>query len=212
MTILRRTWKGFSMGVTDRIRSLGRELDRLQGFRAHAAKSLQEQKARLDEAETRVAACKGAQAILQEVAKKTQEQLQYRISELATLALAGVLDNPYSFVLEFDAKASSTAATFYFERDGAKVPPIDASGGGAVDIASLVLRMTMWSLMRPRTSNCLILDEPLKWLKGGDMPVKGAVMLQEISHRLGIQVVMVSHSPELIDGADNIIEIKRRTS
>ncbi|NIU00181.1 MAG: hypothetical protein GWN01_04340, partial [Nitrosopumilaceae archaeon] len=53
------------------------------------------------------------------------------------------------------------------------------------------------------------MDEPLKWLKGGDLPIKGSHMIKEISKKLGIQIIMISHSPELIEGADRVFEVKK---
>ena len=56
----------------------------------------------------------------------------------------------------------------------------------------------------------LILDEPLKHLKGNDMPEKGAELIRSISEKLGIQVIMVSHDPALISEADKVFSVKIR--
>ena len=190
-----------------RIRDARTLLDRRVGQRDQLEREKRRAATERAESEEALEAVRMALEVVQAVAKETQEQLEYRVSELATLALSGILDNPYEVVLDFETKANNTQAHILFHRDGESVRPMDASGGGAVDIASLALQMTMWSIGRPRTRNLMVLDEPLKWLKGKNMPVKGALMLREMSHRLGVQVLMVSHGPELIDGADNVIEV-----
>lgn len=148
-----------------------------------------------------------AQLILQEAAKMTQENLQYRISTLVTLAMEAVFDDPYKVQLEFEPMRGKTVANLFFEKDGNAVLPCDASGGGAVDVGSLGLMFSLWTLQVPKTRNLFVLDEPLKWLKGGDLPAKGAKMLSQISHRLGLQILMVSHSPELIEHADRVFKV-----
>ena len=143
-------------------------------------------------------------------AKQTQEALEYQISDLVTFAMSLVFEDPYKLVLEFTERRGSTEADIYFERDGSKVDPVSSSGGGAVDIASFALRLSFWALQVPRSRNTMILDEPLKWLKGGELPHKGSEMIKSISEKLDLQIIMVSHQPELIDSADNFIEVKKK--
>lgn len=193
--------------IEKRFEAVQQKIHRLQGQKERTETNLKRSLQEKSVQEERLEDIKKALEIVYQVAKETQDQLEYKVSELATLALGGVLDSPYKLSLEFETKNNSTQAHILFERDGEKIHPLLSSGGGAVDIASLALQMTMWSISRPRKRNILVLDEPLKWLKGKDMPIKGALMLREMSHRLGVQVFMVSHGPELIDGADNVIEV-----
>lgn len=152
--------------------------------------------------------CEEAQLIIQTVAELTQNQLVFHVTEIVTLALASVFQNPYEFGIEFVQRRGRTECDLFFMRNGKQVDPMDASGGGAVDVAAFALQIALWSLGRPRYRNTLILDEPLKFLKGEDLPEKGALMIKEISERLGIQVIMVSHIPDQIEGSDRVFEMK----
>ncbi len=152
-------------------------------------------------------AAEEAQLIIQVVAQLTQKQLEYHVAELVTLAMAAVFDNPYSLSVKFIQRRGRTETDLQFVRDGMSVDPLTASGGGAVDVAAFALRVALWSLAVSRTTATLVLDEPLKWLKGGSLPTKGALMIKEISEKLGIQIIMVSHIPDQIEGADQIINI-----
>lgn len=153
-------------------------------------------------------ACEEAQMIIQAVAQLTQKQLEYHVAELVTLAMAAVFDDPYSLSVDFVQRRGRTETDLLFVRNGQHIDPLTASGGGAVDVASFALRVALWSLAVSPTTATLVLDEPLKWLKGGSLPSKGALMIKEISAKLGIQIIMISHIPDQIDGADSIITVE----
>jgi len=154
--------------------------------------------------------CEQAQAVIQKVAQLTQEELKYHVSELVTLALAAVFDDPYEFEVSFEQRRSQTECDLWFVRDGERVDPLTASGGGAVDVACFALRVALWSLKAHRTRPVLVLDEPLKFLKGDDLPEKGARMIREISERLGIQIIMISHQVEQIEFADRVFHVTKK--
>lgn len=153
--------------------------------------------------------CEKAQVVVQNVAKITQQQIKYELSELATLAMETVFPNPQKIDIEFDLKRGKTECVISFVDPvtGDKINPIRESSGGSIDVAALALQISLWSLQQDRSRNTFILDEPLKFLKGQDLPEKGAQLIKEISERLGVQIIMVSHSPELIDSADRVFEV-----
>ena len=101
----------------------------------------------------------------------------------------------------FVEKRNKTECNLFFERNGERIHPFDASGGGAVDVATSALRFSIWSLGKSR--NVIGLDEPFRFLSR-DLQPKAAEMLKEISHRLDLQMIMITHSPDLIEGADKI--------
>lgn len=151
-----------------------------------------------------------ARNIIQLVAKKTQEKLEYHLSEIVTLALAAVFSDPYEFEIEFVERRGKTEADIYFVRHGKRINPKTSSEGGGIEVAAFALRIALWSLYRPHTRPTLIIDEPLKWLKGLDYPEKGAAMIKELSDKIGVQIIMVSHITDQIASAHNTIEIKRK--
>ncbi len=132
-----------------------------------------------------------AREIIREVGLKTQQQLQYNISEITSMALESVMEYPYNLEVEFVQRRNKTECDLYFVRDGDKIDPLDG-GGGAVDIAAFALRVASWSMENPRSRPVLILDEPFKHLKGEEANRRMLGMVREISHKLGIQIIMVS--------------------
>lgn len=150
-----------------------------------------------------------AREIVREVGLRTQSELSFHISDITSLALEAVFDNPYTLEVEFVQRRNKTECDLYFVRDGNKVDPLTASGVGAVDVASFALRIASWSMMNPRTRNTIILDEPFRFLSE-DYQERASTMLKEISDKLGIQFIIVTHEQVLASYADKIFEVSIR--
>jgi len=140
-----------------------------------------------------------ARLIIQKVAKATQAELEYYISELVTLAFASVFPDPYEFGVAFEEKRGKTECRMRFLRNGHEVNPLSGSGGGPLDIASTTLQFTIWSLNKTRA--IIGLDEPFRFLSR-DLQPKAGEMLKEVSKKLGLQILMVTHSEDLAACAD----------
>lgn len=196
------------MGCGEALQEMRLAIERDKGKQEKTEQEIKERGNAISQLEKQLAVCDKALVIAQTVARLTQEQLEIHISDIVSSAMSAVFDDPYEIKVEFVVRRGKTEADIYFVRDGKKVDPLSCSGGGAVDVAALALQIAMWSLTAPRTRNVLILDEPLKWLKGGDLPERGAAMIKEISKKLGIQIIMVSHSPQLIDSADAVFDVR----
>jgi len=145
------------------------------------------------------------QTLLQKVAQDTQEQLVFHINNVVNAALNTVFPDKYSFKLVFEIKRNKTEARLvFFNNDGYEINPMQASGGGVVDIASFALRVAAWSLGKSR--NVLFLDEPMKWLSKNLQPKAGEI-LKEMAETLNLQIIMGTHIPELIEVADAIYHV-----
>ena len=147
-----------------------------------------------------------AREIIREVGMQTQQQLQFHISDITSLALEAVFPDPYKLIVEFVQRRNKTECDLYFERDGEKVDPLTASGGGAVDVAAFALRIASWSMQQPRSRNVIILDEPLRFLST-DLQEQASIMIKEISEKLGIQFIIVTHEDTLASYADKVFRV-----
>lgn len=145
-----------------------------------------------------------ALVFVQDVAQKTQEQLVLHIQDVVNTALDTCFPDEYQFKLVFEIKRNKTEARLVFFKNGFEIDPMEASGGGVVDVASFALRIAAWSL--GSTSNTICLDEPMKFLSRDLQPRAGEI-LKEISSKLGIQFIMVSHVADIIQCADRVFEI-----
>ena len=147
------------------------------------------------------------QVILQGVALKTQEEIQYHICSIVNLALLGVFDEDYEFEVLFETKRSQTEAQFRLRKGRVIVDPYKASGGGVVDIIAFALRISLWTLNTKRTRNTLIFDEPFRFV-AADRQEKVAEMIKQISEKLNIQLIIVTHEEALKECADRTFIVK----
>jgi DNA repair exonuclease SbcCD ATPase subunit len=150
-----------------------------------------------------------ALVLLQLAAKLTQEKLEYRISEICTLALSSIFPEPYTLTVDFLEKHNKTVAEISFDLNGNKVNPMMASGGGATIVAAFALRIALWSLQRPKSRPIIILDEPFKFINGEEYQIKASNLLLEISNRLNLQFIIVSQDKNLADAAHKVFEVKK---
>jgi DNA repair exonuclease SbcCD ATPase subunit len=148
-----------------------------------------------------------AHEIVKLVGGETQQQLQFHISDITSLALESVFPNPYKLIMDFIERRGKIECDLLFERDGTTIKPKDAAGFGAMDIASLALRVAAWSMQTPRTRPTLILDEPFKHLSE-KYQEPASQMIKELSDKLGIQFIISTHIPILSEYADRVFEVK----
>ena len=147
-----------------------------------------------------------ARSVVQIVAEQTQKKLEYHISNLVSMALASVFPEPYIFQLRFVQKRNKTEVELVFTKNGNETDDILNSGGGGVaDIASIALRISLWSIKKTRPT--LILDEPLKFLHSPEYQEKASQMLKEVSQKLGLQIIMVSDQRNILEYADKVISV-----
>ena len=149
-----------------------------------------------------------AQVFLQKVAQDTQGQLRYYVKDIVQLALDTCFPGEYEFDLVYEIKRGKTEAKLLFLSGEEEIDPLDASGGGVVDIAAFALRIAQWTL--GSTRNTIILDEPFKHLSDDLQPL-GAEVLKQLSDKLKIQFIIVTHRKEITGVADKIFEVSRRT-
>lgn len=168
-------------------------------------KSLAELKDSAIEQRKEKEAAEKARIVLQEVAQATQAKLEYNIENLVTLALHSVFPDPYNFKVQFLQKRNKTECELLFEKNETYFKPLESSGGGPIDVASLALRLTFWKLTKSRP--VLILDEPLKFVSSDLRSFCGKI-LKDLSEKMGVQIIMISHLSELLEYADNVIDIE----
>jgi len=192
------------------ITSIRNELEQRKGQKNQIVKTIDDLKKGCKKLEKQKENIQEAQDILQTVAKATQQELEYHISELVSLALEAVFPDPYRLNLDFELRRNKSEADLTFsKKDGEKMDPLTATGGGAVDVASFALRIALWSLQNPRSRKTIIFDEPFRFLSS-DLQPKASLMLKELSEKLGLQFIIVTHEENLIDNADKVFTVTKK--
>jgi ABC-type lipoprotein export system ATPase subunit len=62
---------------------------------------------------------------------------------------------------------------------------------------------------RPHTRPVIILDEPLRFLSV-DLQERASIMIKEISKKLGLQFIIITHEQTLASYADRVFETRIR--
>lgn len=182
-------------------------VEQLKGERSQVSRSIHLLTQQNKEHQRNLRRHEEAREIIREVGLRTQQQLQVHISDITSLALEAVFTEPYELMAEFVQRRNKTECDLYFLRDGQRMDPLSASGGGAVDVASFALRVASWSMQTPHSRNVLIMDEPLRFLSV-DNQERASQMIKQLSVRLGLQFIIVTHEPTLSMYADKIFEVK----
>ena len=194
------------MSLQDRVESIQEKVSQASGRKYQIEDDLKTNREKHTEATKDLELTRKAQKVIQLVAQETQEQLQFQISDLVTLALSSVFGEEMEFGVEFVLKRNKSEAELFFIKNGERVNPMDEAGGGVIDIASFALRVCMWGLQSPRSRNVLILDEPFKHLSR-DLVIKAGETLQKISEKLNLQIIIISHEKRIIQCANKVFRV-----
>jgi DNA repair exonuclease SbcCD ATPase subunit len=145
-----------------------------------------------------------AREFFQHQADTVQKEIVDTISNLISMALADIFPDPYSCVIETGIKRNATEANILFEKNGMKLEPKDAVGGGPIDVASFAGRVAFVHLSGD--AKIIVGDEPFKFVSR-DLLDRCPAMLKTLTS-LGHQFILISHLSEVIEAADNVIEIE----
>ena len=182
-----------------------------KGMKKQIENNLSENEKNLEKLNKRISLLEQAQAFLQKVAQDTQSQLKFQIEDIVNLALETCFPNEYQFQLQFNIARGKTDAELVFlsQKTGRPIDPMNASGGGVVDLTSFALRIACYALERG-IDNVIILDEPFRFISR-DLQSRAGEILKTLSEKMKIQFIMVTHISEMIDISDKVFEVKKNS-
>ena len=194
------------------INKIKQKFFQVQGKKKQIELDLKTNKSNLDNLNQKMKLLEKAQSFLQKVAQDTQSQLKFQIEDIVNLALETCFPNEYIFQLEFNIARGKTDAELVFlsQKTGRPIDPMNASGGGVVDLTCFALRIASYALEQG-IDNTIILDEPFRFISR-DLQERASEVLKTLSTKLGIQIIMVTHISEFIDVADKVFRIKKNES
>lgn len=180
-----------------------------KGIKFQLDKEVEHCETKKEDLENRLKLIEDSQAFLQKIAQETQEHLRFQIEDIVNLALETCFPGEYTFQIKFEISRGKTEAELVFldQKTGRQVDPMEASGGGVVDLTTFALRIACYALEQG-TDNVIVLDEPFRFLSR-DLQQRAGEILKTLSERMQLQIIMVSHIGEIIDIADRIFEVKK---
>lgn len=167
---------------------LSSKVSELKGRLWSAEKELTEAEGLKGQAKLHLSAMEGLKAVIQQVAKETQDRLRLRFEAIVQACLDAVFPGSYKFMMEFISRRGQVEVDMWLDKDGTRMDPLDSNGGGVVDVMSIALRLCCLTLSTK--AKVLLLDEPFGHLRG-DARERLGELLSIISERLNVQILMV---------------------
>ena len=143
---------------------------------------------------------------LMTVSANYRDQLCNLFTSLVTEALTSIFEKDIRFNIRLYSYRNEPAIDISVIEDNLEVDPQKSCGGGLNDVISFVIKIIFIYLKR--SSKIIILDEPLKFLSR-DYIEQSSNFIHEISKRMNIQIILVSHKPDLEISCDKIITIEK---
>lgn len=148
----------------------------------------------------------GAQELLQKASEATRASIQEKIEMLVTKALRSILiDRSLAFKVEYKLRAGSPEAHFFIAEEG-ELYDLESVGGGVIGVVKLALQVGFLLWVHPPVRRLLVLDEPLVHLSSEYLP-NAAAFLRSIAEEFDLQVIMITHSERLSEGAHKIVSL-----
>ncbi len=186
-----------------------KKVDGLMAQYCLAAEQEKKENESLANAKDETVSTEEAQQIVQQIAQTLQQQAHTRIAGVVSRCLNVVFDDAYEFEIRFEKKRGRTEARLVFMRDGMVMDdPLNEIGGGVIDVAALALRLAAIRLSRPQLRHLVVLDEPLKNVRGKSYKKRVRQMLLTLAEEMGFQFVLSIDAdayPEFISG--KIVEV-----
>jgi hypothetical protein len=150
--------------------------------------------------------------IITEVTALTQSQFKERVETLVTTAIEAVYDRRIEFQLKFEQRSNRLQCIpTIIEGQNKNEHEVDYDiGGGLLDLVSFAFRIVLWSLQPKPSRPTFILDEPLRFLgeSKAETLERAAGILKELSHKLGCQLIVVTHQDAISELADKSFHIE----
>ena len=180
-----------------------------KGIKRQIGDTLELHKQSLKDFNDRLYNLEKAQVFLQGVAQETQNQLKFRIEDIVNMALETCFPDEYSFELNFNVSRGKTDCELVFlsRKTGREVDPMNASGGGVVDVACFALRTACY-VLEQGIDDVIVLDEPMKFVSE-DLRERVCEVIKNLSWKLGIQFIIVTHIPEFVEIADRVFKVHK---
>ena len=180
-------------------KELSNKVSEFKGRLWTAQRSLENSEKELTETKSHLEAANGLKAVIQQVAKETQDKLRLRFEAIVQACLDAVFPGCYTFKMEFLSRRGQVEVDMWLDHDGTRMDPLDSNGGGVVDVMSIALRLCCLTLST--NEKVLLLDEPFGHLRGEARERLGE-LLTIISEKLNVQILMVG------DVAGNVVRGK----
>ncbi len=187
--------------------------DKKKNTRDYILQEIDELKTKLGKSKKQLGKKEKALMFIEDVAIQTQMELSEGLQDCVAAGLNSVFELPYGFKADFKINRGRPECHTAFLKEGRLVDPMYFSGGGEVDVAAFSARVACLSMTKGYRK-ILLIDEPFMRLKGESENKRVIALMKELSHRMGIQMIVISDEraprEDIIDGSDRSFYVDQK--
>lgn len=133
-----------------------------------------------------------------------------KISKIVTEAIQSIKDKNLEFTMSLEVKNNQPILEMMIldKLLGQSYDVINSFGGGICDIIAFVLRVSLLAKWTPSLSRVIIADESFKHVSVKDQE-KVAEFIKLLCEKLGLQLILVSHSDVITKQAAKVFEVTK---
>lgn len=196
-----------------RVQQARQALIRREGQFQSAQADLEHSNTELKKHEQSMAVLAMSREVLTKIAQLKREETTSKIEQLVSKGLQAVLGDE-SVALKVIEHTTAKRITYKFALDGRGFSSEDIrneKGGGVQNLVSFLLTVVLTMMLDKDQSRVFLLDEKFAHLSREYLPATGK-LINELSEKLGVQFVEVTHQPELVDCADAVYKFSQNSS
>lgn len=129
------------------------------------------------------------------------DRVRQFVANLVSAGVQDVFDADWTVDFIEETKAGSKSLDIVLRQGNITAAVPDGVGGGVAQVIAVLIQIAMVYLLRSQVAQVIFLDESLSHLARAYQPAAARV-LKQVSKDLGIQIVLIAHSDELVKEAD----------
>lgn len=144
---------------------------------------------------------------IESAANHERSLIKDKVETVITDALKEIYGVEYSIIFDYTMKRNKTSVDIYLVKKtplGDIIRKQDGFGGGVSDIISLPLKLLVLMALQ-KNAKVLIADEPGKHMD--ERVEQFALFLKNVSEKLGIQIIILTHFQSMTEFSDNVFEV-----
>lgn len=187
---------------------LNRILTQKEGESLFVSKQKEQIESKLKQDKEKVILIDKTIAFVQKFTELSRKETLDKMSFIVTTALQDIKDSNLSFKINYDKKRNMPVADFLIHSDllNKDMGIMESCGGTLFDIVEFSLRVSLLLKWKPSLSRIFILDESFKHVSPQDRP-KLAKFVRDLSEKLDLQIILISHSQEVTEDAHKIFAV-----
>lgn len=143
--------------------------------------------------------------VLQGIADGVRDSVLKKIEIIVSEALSDIYSQEFTFIIKLETQKNGQILSFQLkDKANFEYNILTSFGGGIKDIISTILRVIVVELHVPKITGPIILDETGRNISKEFQATFGK-FLSLLSHKLGRQIILVSHQLDVVEKADKVI-------